>query len=289
MNAGLKEQLQQIIDKKMDSFHPVSGGDINQAALVTFSDKSRYFVKYNANSNHDMFEKEAAGLKLLQRDSIQIHIPEVVDYGYLEEIRTGFLLMEYISTGRENKSFLERFGRELAALHKITAPTYGLDHDNYIGRLPQSNHQHDNWTDFFIQERIEPQLKMAQESHRLPRSINKPFENLYAKLPDIFPGEPASLLHGDLWSGNYLCSDNQEVVLIDPAVYFGHREMELAFTQLFGGFGSRFYDSYHEVFPIQPEFRTRKDIYNLYPLLVHTNLFGGGYAGSVTRIISQFA
>lgn len=289
MNSGLKEHLQQVIRQKIDSFHPVFGGDINQAALVTFTDESQYFVKYNSNSNRDMFEKEAFGLKLLKRDSINIHIPEVIDYGYLEEIHTGYLLMEYISTGRENADFFERFGRELATLHKITNQQYGLDHDNYIGRLPQSNQQHDNWLDFFIQERIEPQLKMAQDSHRLPQSISQKFENLYAKLPDIFPDEPASLLHGDLWSGNYLCSNKQEVVLIDPAVYFGHREMELAFTQLFGGFGSRFYDAYHETFPLQPGFRARKDIYNLYPLLVHTNLFGGGYAGSVTGIISQYA
>ncbi len=289
MNPGLKEQLQQVIHQQIVSLHPVSGGDINQAALITFSDNSQYFVKYNSNSNRDMFEKEALGLKLLRRDSINIHIPEVIDYGYLEEIHTGYLLIEYISAGRESAGFFERFGRELAAMHKITAPQYGLDHDNYIGRLPQSNHHQDNWPDFFIRERIEPQLKMAQDSQRLPQSISQQFEKLYAKLPDIFPDEPASLLHGDLWSGNYLCNDKQEVVLIDPAVYFGHREMELAFTQLFGGFGSRFYDSYHEAYPLQPGFRVRKDIYNLYPLLVHTNLFGGGYAGSVTSILSRYA
>ncbi len=170
MNSGLKEQLQQVIRQKIVSFRPVSGGDINQAAIVTFSDKSQYFVKYNSDCNRDMFEKEASGLNLLRRESITIHIPEVIDCGYLEKIHTGYLLIEYISTGRENSGFFERFGCELAALHKITDPRYGLDHDNYIGRLPQSNRQRDNWLDFFIGERIEPQLKMAQDSHRIPQS-----------------------------------------------------------------------------------------------------------------------
>lgn len=289
MNSELQDILQKVTNKKISSIHPVSGGDINQAALVTFTDQSRLFLKYNGNSDPDMFEKEALGLQLLKRDHMKIHIPEVIDSGFLEDSHTGYLLMEYIRPGNEDSDFFNRFGRELASMHKITAPEYGLNHDNYIGRLPQPNRQHENWIDFFIRERIEPQLKMAQDSHRLPQAINQSFQSLFSKLANIFPDEPPSLLHGDLWSGNFLCSHKQEIVLIDPAVYYGHREIELAFTQLFGGFGYRFYDSYNEVFPLQPGFSQRKDIYNLYPLLVHTNLFGGSYASSVASIVTRYA
>ena len=288
LNNELEEQIKHITGKSIHSVRAVSGGDINQAAILVFNDQSRLFLKYNAHTNRDMFEKEAKGLDLLKRQQTSMYIPEVINYGYLEASHTGYLLMELIQTGQENTNFFTYFGHALAEMHKVTTGFYGLDYDNYIGRLPQSNHKHDNWIDFFISERIEPQYKMAFDSHRLPESGAVYLQHLYSKLPEILPDEPPSLLHGDLWSGNYLCGQNQQIILIDPAVYFGHREMEIAFTQLFGGFGANFYQAYQESFPQEPNFSSRKDIYNLYPLLVHTNLFGGSYANSVMHILSRF-
>jgi fructosamine-3-kinase len=165
---------------------------------------------------------------------------------------------------------------------------YGLNHNNFIGKLPQSNCQHKNWVDFFIEERIQPQLKMATNAGKLGMATIKRFEAMYKQLPQLFPDEPPSLLHGDLWGGNYFFDQSGEATIYDPAVYYGNREIELAFTHLFGGFPSAFYRAYEETYPLQSGFSERKDVYNLYPLLVHTNLFGGSYARRVQRIVNQF-
>lgn len=284
----IAQQLENILNIKILGTRSVSGGDINQALLLECDDNKRYFLKYNSHAGKDMFEKETLGLKLLDQDNIDIRIPEVIHTGYIDSINTGYLVLEYIQTGREDRHFFSRFGQQLAEMHHITNDHFGLDHDNYIGRLPQSNHWHEKWLDFFIEERINPQLKKAIDSRRLSNSLASQFEVLYSTLPDLFPNEPASLLHGDLWSGNFMCSDQQDIVLIDPAVYFGNREIELAFTKLFGGFDHKFYEAYEASNPLQPGFDERKDIYNLYPLLVHTNLFGGSYANSVINIVSQY-
>jgi fructosamine-3-kinase len=206
-----------------------------------------------------------------------------------EAVGTAFIVLEFIESGRRDTRFWENFGAALAALHQVSAPSFGLAFNNYIGSLPQSNRQHSKWTDFFTAERIMPQMHLASEKGLLSRRHRAQFEKIEQKLTGLFPAEMPSLLHGDLWSGNFITDETGFACLVDPAVYFGHREAELAFTRLFGGFDERFYSAYNEQFPLEKGFRERQDIYNLYPLLVHLNLFGTGYLPEIENILNRFA
>lgn len=284
---SVKQQIQQTVDQLITSTQQVSGGSINQAAKITLADGTTCFLKWNTSADPHMFVVEEKGLELLKSADTSLHIPFVLTTGQTHD-NTGFLLQEFISEGRSKPNSASEFGQALAQLHKHHNETYGLDHDNFIGRLPQSNTPHKNWVDFFVQERMEPQLQMATDSGRLGPDTVSSFENMYKKLPDLFPDEPPSLLHGDLWGGNYFFDQNGNATIYDPAVYYGHREIELAFTHLFGGFPSNLYSAYEEVYPLSSGFSQRKYIYNLYPLLVHTNLFGGSYARQVESIVKRF-
>ncbi|HOI32255.1 MAG TPA: fructosamine kinase family protein, partial [Bacteroidales bacterium] len=232
-----------------------------------------------------MFELEAKGLNLLMNNN-KIRVPSVIGTG--EAGQTSFILLEHIETGFPDNNFWETFGEELAHLHRETNETFGLDHDNYIGSLPQSNAPTTDWSDFFIAHRLKPQLKLAAAKNLLNSKILNDFEKLFYRLAELFPREVPALLHGDLWSGNFLCDSNQKPVLIDPAVYYGHREMDLAMSKLFGGFSPRFYESYHSAFPHEAGWQERVDLCNLYPLLVHVNLFGGGYVGQLQSSLNRF-
>ncbi len=288
INESLQRHLEEKLGRHIYRSHPVSGGDINHASRLEMQDGSSYFLKYHSGSDADMFEKEKRGLALLRKHTEGILVPEVIAIGFAKGPNVGYLIMDFVDSGAPDTSFYKKFGENLARLHKVTNENFGLDHDNYIGRLPQSNRRHSTWIDFFISERLEPQIQMAVNSGQLSSSVRKNFDQLFKELPNLFPIEPPALLHGDLWSGNFMCSKRKEPVLIDPAVYFGHREMELAFTQLFGRFDNRFYESYEESYPLNPGFSKRKDVYNLYPLLVHTNLFGGSYSYQVKSYLARF-
>lgn len=270
---------------------PVSGGSINRAAKL-HTDKGELFVKWNESANPDMFGKESRGLRLLRNAETDIIIPEVLAYNDQKGDLPGYLLMEFITPGGEsdldNNQAATRFGEQLALLHQHTEKKFGLDHDNYIGRLPQSNQPHSSWVEFFIHERIGPQIKRATDHQVLDSTLLPHWENLAARLKDIFPDTEPALLHGDLWSGNYFFDSTGKAVLIDPAVYYGHPEMELSFTRMFGGFSSAFYDSYNSANPFEPGFSDRIPIYNLYPVLVHANLFGGHYATEVKSILKRY-
>ncbi|MEL7833502.1 fructosamine kinase family protein [Fodinibius sp. Rm-B-1B1-1] len=280
-------KIEKVTGQQVQSSNQVSGGSINQAAKVTLSDGRPYFLKWNTSADARMFTVEEKGLALLASAQTSLRIPAVSTTGKTDD-NIGFLLQEFIAEGHANPNSASDFGRQLAQLHQHHEEKYGLDHNNYIGKLPQSNTWHKNWIDFFIQERMEPQLKMATDSGKLGTQTVTQFEAMYQKLCDIFPDEPPSLLHGDLWSGNYFFDEKGQATVYDPAVYYGHREMELAFTHLFGGFPSKFYSAYKEKYPLESGFSERKDIYNLYPLLVHTNLFGGSYGRQVQGIAAQF-
>lgn len=284
---SLRQHIQQVLDRRIEDIQRVSGGSINQAAKIKFSDGKLCFLKWNQTADPDMFLKEEKGLALLATSDTGLRIPEVLATSQTED-GTGFLAQQFITEGRSTENSGDIFGRALAQLHRQHAQQYGLDHDNYIGRLPQSNQRHNQWTDFFIEERMEPQLRMATGTGKLSSATVDHFQAMYKRLPDIFPDEPPSLLHGDLWDGNYFYDDKGHPAIYDPAVYYGHREIELAFTHLFGGFSSTFYRAYEEAYPLKSGFSQRKDIYNLYPLLVHTNLFGGHYARQVESIVRQF-
>ena len=285
----LNSQLQQILSKAVgdsvviNSSEPMGGGLINDAFKI-ITDKGNFFLKTNTQFP-GMFEKEALGLGLLA-DANVISTPEVVSWD--DNADFPFLLLKFIEQGYENNLFWETFGKQLASLHKKTSSFFGLDYDNYIGSLVQSNEKHDNWLDFFIIERLDKQLKLARDNNLVNKQIVSMFERYYNKVGTIFPMEKPALLHGDLWSGNFLVDTDGMPVIIDPAVYFGHREMDLAMTKLFGGFSNRFYESYNKHFELEPGWEERVPYCNLYPLMVHVNLFGGNYVHSVASIISKF-
>jgi fructosamine-3-kinase len=263
---------------------PLAGGSINLSARLDTTAGS-YFLKANdAYQYPAMFDKEANGLEELRKTKT-VAVPKVIMTGEIEG--QSFLLLEFME-GIRIKNFWEHFGRALAQLHKNTSDKYGFQEDNYIGSLVQRNTQRSLWLDFFMEERLEQQLKTALTSGQLKIEDANHFQKLYLRLDSLIPRELPSLLHGDLWNGNFVTANSGEPCLIDPAVYYGHREMDLSMTTLFGGFDAEFYEAYNSEFPLQPGFEERKDIHNLYPLLVHVNLFGGGYIGQVREILKRF-
>ncbi len=268
------------------SFQRLAGGCIDQVVKLQTTD-GIFLLKWKDHLS-DQFDKENQGLALIASTN-SIQVPKVLHHGSCNNC--SFLLLEYIPPGTGSKNFWETFGAQLAKLHQHIHETgdYGLSHNNYIGSLPQSNTRHADWLQFFIHERLEMQLQLAHSNQLIPHRLMDRFRGFYNLLPGILSAEPPSLLHGDLWSGNYLVTQNGQAVLIDPAVYYGNREIELAFTQLFGGFDSRFYQSYFDTWAVAPGFRERADIYNLYPLLVHVNLFGTSYLGSIEQVLRRYS
>ena len=288
---NIELKVKQILEEKhgvpveIRQQKPLSGGDINDAACLV-SSAGNYFVKWNSAKRFPgMFAAEAKGLKLL-RNADEIYIPEVVTAA--DAGSYSFLLLEYVNSSVRISNFMENFGQALAALHKHSAARFGLDHNNYIGSLPQSNAQRNHWTAFFKEERLEKQVKMARDHGEIDKNLASAFEKLYKELPSVFPEEPPALLHGDLWSGNFMTAPDGKACIYDPAVYFGHREMDIAMTRLFGGFSPDFYEAYHSAYPLEKGWQQRCDISNLYPLMVHVNLFGGSYVYSVKSTLSRF-
>lgn len=283
--AELSTHLSETLNLDIKNSKSVSGGSINRAAKIS-TNRGDLFLKWNNSAPDDFFEKEADGLKRLDSAGTALRIPKVISSGKPGNDRPGYLLMEFIEEGRSGDSY--EFGRNLSKMHQTNAEQFGLEVDNYIGSLPQSNSHHDNWINFFVQERINPQIQMAVDSGKLNSGIFQNWERLSAKLDEIFPSAKPSLLHGDLWGGNYLFNSEGKAVLIDPAVYYGHPEMDLAFTKMFGGFSGDFYEGYESETPLAPGFSKRVPIYNLYPLLVHVNLFGGHYISQFNSILRKF-
>jgi len=264
----------------------VSGGDINRAYRIKTA-TGDYFMKVNNNAQATpMFLAESEGLVLLANTLGSSHVPQTHFFGNAHG--EGFLIMEWIDTGEKHTDHSqEALGRLLASLHRQQADTYGLDHNNFIGQLPQCNARTSSWTDFFIEQRLQKQLELARtlvDGTRLPRG----FDRLFSNLDDLYPSERPALLHGDLWSGNYLVDTTGTPILIDPAVYYGHREVDIAMTKLFGGFSKGFYDAYHETYPLQHGWEERVDLWNLYPLLVHLNLFGRSYLRAIQNNLKQY-
>ena len=283
----LSEQLSRHTGSPVDIEHEfsVGGGSINDCYGLD-TNEGRFFAKVNsADRFPSLFEAEADGLRRLAAAG-PIRVPNIIAQG--EDHDDSYLLLEHIGGGLRTDAFWEDFGRSLARLHAHTQDRFGLERDNYIGSLKQVNTLCARWEDLFIHYRLEPLVKMAQDKGRLAMSDVLRFERLYMRLPSLFPNEPPALLHGDLWNGNFLCDEHNAPVLIDPAVYFGRREMDIAMSRLFGGFEPMFYAAYQNERPLQQGWEERVELCNLYPLLVHLNLFGGGYAQQVAGILKRF-
>lgn len=271
-------------DIAVNSYQYLGGGCINNAVRLNTS-QGYFFVKWNESSPENLFACEAKGLELL-REAGEIHIPEVFGYGRKPE--GSYLILEYINSSRPHPEYWKSFATSLAKLHSHTHKQNGLEYDNYIGALKQSNQFCDSWVEFFIEKRLKVQAGLALYNGAITQRMFDAFQPLYEKLPNLLQEEKPSLLHGDLWSGNVIVGSNGFASLIDPAVYYGNREVELAFTKLFGGFPPEFYKTYMEITPFTSGFEERIEIYNLYPLLVHVNLFGSGYISGIERTLQKF-
>ena len=284
ISPDLRASLEKILGP-IRSLTSVSGGDINAAARIE-TDKARYFVKWNTASPPRMFEAEARGLQLLAA-AHALRIPRVI--ALIDQ--PPALVLEWIDLGADKHAAAEALGRGLAQQHRSSAPTYGLDHDNFIGSNPQRNTPSQSWTEFYRDRRLSVQRDLAQfHGHLTPdraRRLNRVLNHLDRWIDESVV-TPA-LLHGDLWGGNTLIDAQGQPVLIDPAVYYGDREAEIAFTELFGGFSARFYAAYNETWPLDRGYADRRDLYNLYQLLNHLNLFGEGYGPSVDTILRRYA
>jgi protein-ribulosamine 3-kinase len=282
---GVKRILHIHDSLQLKDFAFSGGGCINHGGKL-ITTKGNFFLKWNDSKKFPgMFEAESKGLQLL-RQPAAINIPQVIGFG--EENSFQFLVLEFIEQRSRSKNYWQQLGEKLAQLHRQHSDTCGLDHDNYIGSLHQKNNQNTSWINFFIEQRLNVQLKMTENSGTVNSGWRKKFEALFLKLPALLPEEKPSLLHGDLWSGNLITDEKGEPCLIDPAVYYGNRETDLAMTKLFDGFDSEFYHCYNECFPLQKGFERRANLYNLYPLLVHVNLFGSSYKQSVENILDDF-
>ncbi|MCB0585367.1 MAG: fructosamine kinase family protein [Phaeodactylibacter sp.] len=286
LSEAIKASCEEKLGTEILRVSFVGGGDINDARLLE-SRRGLFFLKMNARPGSvTMFEKEELGLRLLKASGA-IRVPQSLGTGQADGY--GFLLLEYVEETGRSRKFWENFGQALANLHRCTDAHFGLSHSNYIGSLPQANHRHANWADFFILERLEPQVNRAIAHNGLWAGAPSDFDRLYNRIPELCPEEPPALTHGDLWSGNFISAANGEPVLIDPAVSYAHREMDLGMSRLFGGFSPYFYQAYQSAYPCLPGLDERIDIYQLYYLLVHVNLFGSGYVEPVRRILQRYS
>lgn len=281
---SIKNAIEAKLSKRILNFSPLSGGDINEVFLVQ-TKKAKFVVKRNTKSSYPkMFSKEAQGLLLLKK---VVNTPQVIDW--FETEKDQLIIMEYIQNEQIQASYWSKFGHDLSALHQTRNNDFGLDHDNYIGSLNQKNNLTNSWEDFFVEYRIKPLLKLAFDKNLLNKGHLESFQLLFSKYSSLVPVEPPSLLHGDLWSGNMICGINQTPVFIDPAVYFGHREVDIAMTHLFGGFDFAYIDHYIERYPLEKGWESRIGIHNLYPNLVHLILFGSTYLRSIEKVLSRYS
>lgn len=280
------EAVRQIIQQETGSIPEqlltLEGGDINQVFHCLLSDK-QFVIKLNNSKDYpEMFIKESKGLKLLSQS--KFIVPKTKAVGTFDKY--DFLMLEYIPTSKSIN--WEIFGGNLGHLHLLSSAQFGLDHDNYIGSLKQNNSLENNWFDFYSNHRLLELTSQARDKQLLSRKDCLEIENVCGILPEIIPACNPSLLHGDLWSGNLLATKTGAPALIDPAVYYGHPEMDWAMLDLFGSFPVISFEKYQEVYPLEKGFEKRKEIHQIYPLLVHLILFGRGYYNSIMNIVKKF-
>lgn len=269
------------------SAQPVSGGDINRAYQVQMQDGTQYFLKTNSAAPQDMLEQEAEGLRWLGQFAC-IRVPEVIQTA--RQGKAAYLVLQWIESGTKTGACMELLGKSLAELHSYPQEKAGWVSNNYIGTLPQDNHDETQWAVFYQRRRLDPLLRRAKDLALVEASTLRRFDTLAKHLPQwLATDEALSPLHGDLWAGNIMCEARQHAAwFIDPACYRGAREVDLAMTKLFGGFSRGFYEAYEHHYPLPPLSEERIPIYQLYPLLVHLNLFGRSYLPQIEEILGRY-
>ncbi len=279
-----KEILQEYLIENIKSIDSIAGGDINDVYKI-ITNQNTYVLKVNRKDLFPkMFKKEKQGLEMLAGAGVKS--PEVIIT--FSDSEYQYLLLEFIEEKSIISVFWKNLAEDLIRIHKTTNANFGLNHHNYIGSLHQDNSEKNTWETFFIENRIKPLVKIAFDKNRLDRNHLNHFENFYSLLNEILPKEKPSLLHGDLWGGNLMKGKDQIPIFIDPAIYFGHREMDIAMTQMFGGFDNLYLNHYNEIFPLEKGWEKRIAIHNLYPNLVHLILFDRSYLSGIERVIKVF-
>mgnify|MGYP002528603937 CR=1 FL=1 len=284
MNSS-ESHYERLLGRPVNRVAAVAGGDIGESVRIEMKDGSKYFAKRYPGGESSMSTAEAHGLDWLRKAG-SLRVPLVIA---ASSDGDPLLVLEWIDQASRADRFDETLGRGLAALHQHGAPEFGLTANNYIGSLAQRNQPRESWSEFYARERIAPQAELARRAQRLPVDLDRSLERLIDTISKHCGPEPnPARLHGDLWAGNLIADDRGLPCLIDPAVYGGHPEMDLAMMKLFGGFSARVFDAYREVAPFEQDFGDRVALWQLYPLLVHLNLFGGSYLGRVAEVISRY-
>lgn len=282
---SVSEQLSKLHSKKIiiNKTQSVGGGSINDAQII-YTNAGNYFLKSNLHCRFPgMFTCEVKGLNLL-RESGCIQLPEVIATD-----GSTYLLLEFITPAKRNANYWSDAGINLAQLHKNSNSHFGLDHDNFIGTLPQQNIPCISGVEFMIHRRFQPMIEMAVDNGLLDASAVKQADIFYSRLNDLLPNENPALLHGDLWNGNIITGADGNICFIDPAIYYGYRETDLAMTRLFGGFDEEFYSGYQSEYPLLEGWEERIAIFQLFPLLVHLNLFGRSYLNNVLEVLNRYS
>ena len=289
MNPDLNSRLEEILSEPVKSTTTVSGGCIADSYKLELNSGKIFFLKLAQRKNYGIINSEAQGLEELRKVAA-INVPKIVSKD------TDFLLLEWIEEGNDStESSMEKLGSQFAELHRFHGDRFGFQQDNFIGNTLQKNIPStigsDNWATFYAENRIKFQAELAEKNGYVTPEILTLLERLIMKIPELLSDteEKPSLLHGDLWSGNYLIDVAGNPWLIDPAVYYGHREADLAMTSLFGGFSDTFYSAYKSAFPLFPDYVDREPLYQLYHLMNHLNLFGKAYYGQVLSVLKRYA
>lgn len=279
MTPALRQAVERARGARIEHAAGATGGCIGEAFTLRFADGGRAFLKTYPQLPEEVVVREAEGLRWLAQAGARV--PQVLTVG------DGYLLLELVVVSAV-RAHPEQLGRELAALHRFGAPGFGLPTPNYLARLRQDNRPAPQWADFYRDRRLEPLLQRAAERGLVSAALRRGFDRLYERLDQLVgPPEPPARLHGDLWGGNCIVDQHGQAWLIDPAVYGGHREIDLAMMRLFGGFSARTFSAYAEAFPLAPGHEQRVPLYQLYPLLAHLVMFGEGYVSQVEQALRQ--
>jgi fructosamine-3-kinase len=283
--------LKSQIALNIHSATPLDGGSINQAACLK-TDRGSFFIKWNTDPRPQMFAREAEGLQLIRSAQV-IRVPAV--YAYQDPSPDGcpgYLLLEWIEKAASSNLTMEKLGQNLALLHRSSSENhcFGLKQDNFIGSTPQINIWNQDWVVFFRDHRLGFQIQLAAKKGLMPPARRSKLDIMMGRLDRWIPSRrpTPSLVHGDLWSGNFLQAQNGDPVLVDPAVYYADREVDIAFSELFGGFPTVFYSAYKQAWPMSPGYTERRDLYNLYHLLNHLNLFGETYGSIIDATLKHY-